>query len=101
MICPLPRWRERDPNGWGQKNFQSLGSGLWGAIPPVTVRGQCVVHSARHPKSFDHPYQNLLHTHCPLAGLSCFVAAGSGEVQAQIGRRGISFWGDSPGEEPV
>ena len=48
----------------------------------IAVHGQWVVHSAGHPKSFYHPYWDLLHHHHPLARLSHFMAAGSGETQA-------------------
>ena len=69
-----------NPNGWGQNSFQSIGSALWGAVPPSVVRGQRAVRSAGHPKSLYHPYRLLLHDHCPLAGLVEFVVAGSGEL---------------------
>ena len=82
----------------GQNSFESVGSALWGAIPPVAVHGQRGVQSAGCPKMFFHPYQSLLHDCCPLAGLSNFVAAGSGENRAQAGRRGIGFWGDASRE---
>ena len=65
---------------------------LWGAIPPVVVHGRRAVQSAGHPKVFFHPYRSLLHDRRPLAGLSDFVAAGSGESRAQAGRGGIGFW---------
>ena len=53
------------------------------------------MQSAGRSKVFFHPYQSLLHDHHPLAGLSDFVAAGSGESQAQAGRGGIGFRGDT------
>ena len=37
---PLPRCREVNPNGWGQNSFENVGTALWGAIPPIVVRGQ-------------------------------------------------------------
>ena len=76
---PLPRQREVNLNSWRQNSFESIGSAFWGTIPPVAAYGQQVVRSARHPKVFFHPYQLLLHDRRPLAGLSEFVAAGSGE----------------------
>ena len=94
---PLSRQREVNLNGWGQNSFESIGSALWGAVP-VAVRGQQAVQSAGCPKSFYHPYQSLLHDCHPLAGLSDFVAAGSSETQAQVGRRGIGFQGDASTE---
>ena len=98
ITCPLPRRREVNPNGWGQNSFKSIGTALWGAIPPTVVRGQQAVQSARHPKSFYHLYQSLLHDCHPLAGLSDFVAAGSGESRAQVRRGDIGFQGDASGE---
>ena len=92
---PLPRCSEVNPNGWGQDSFQSIGSALWGAVPPSAVCGQRAVCSAGHPKSLYHPYWSLLHDCRPLAGLVEFVAASSGELQAQAGRGGIGFLGDS------
>ena len=85
VVHPLPRQRERNLNGWGQESVENLGSALWHAILLVVVSGQWVVCSFRCPKSLYHPYQELLHTCHPLAGLSHFVAAGSGEFQAQTG----------------
>ena len=79
ITWPLPRRREVNPNGWGQNSFKSVGSALWGAIPSTVVRGQQAVRSAGRPKVFFHPYWSLLHDSHPLAGLSDFVAAGSGE----------------------
>ena len=93
---PLPRRAEVNPNGWGQDSFQSVGSALWGAVPPSVVRGQRAVRSAGRPKSLYHPYRLLLHERRPLAGLVEFVAAGTGELRAQAGRRGVGFQGDSP-----
>ena len=77
---PLPRHAEVNPNGWGQNSFQSIGSALWGAVPPSVVRSQRAVCSAGCPKSLYHPYQSLLHDHRPLAGFVEFVVAGSGEL---------------------
>ena len=37
---PLPRCREVHLNGWGQNSFKSVGTALWGAIPPTMVHGQ-------------------------------------------------------------
>ena len=91
---PLPRRREVNPNGWGQDSFESVGSALWGAVPHIAVRSQRAVRSAGHPKSFYHPYQ-VLHDCQPLARLSDFMVASSGETQAQAGRRGIGSWGDT------
>ena len=76
---PLPRRKEVNPNGWGQNSFKNVGMVLWGAIPPSMVHGQRAVQSAGCPKVFFHPYQSLLHDRHPLARLSDFVAAGSGE----------------------
>ena len=95
ITCPLPRQREVNPNGWGQNSFESIRLALWEAVPSVVVHGQRAVHSAGHPKSFYHPYQSLLHDCQPLARLSDFMAAGSGETQAQVGRRGAGFWENS------
>ena len=92
---PLPRCTAVNPNGWGQNSFQSVGSALWGTVPPSVVHGQRAVHSAGCPKSLYHPYQSLFHDCRPLAGLVEFVAAGLGELRAQVGRGGIGFWGDS------
>ena len=97
----LPRRSEVNPNSWGQDSFQSIGSVLWGTVPPSVVRGQRAVCSAGHPKSLYHPYRSLLHDRRPLAGLVEFVAAGSGELRAQAGRGGIGFWGDSSRESPA
>ena len=58
----------------------SIGSALWGAVPPVAVHSQQVVHSAGHPKLFYRLYWVLLHDRQLLAGLSIFVVAGSGEA---------------------
>ena len=95
---PLPRHREVHPNGWGQNSFESVGTALWGAIPSSVVRGQQAVQSAGRSKALFHPYRSLIHDHHPPAGLSDFVAAGSGENQAQAGRGGIGFRGDASGE---
>ena len=76
----LPRRTEVNPNGWGQNSFQSIGSALWGTVPPSMVHGQRAVRSAGHPKSLYHPYRSLFHDRRPLAGLVEFVAAGSGEL---------------------
>ena len=95
---PLPRCREINPKGWGQNSFENVGTALWGAVPPTMVHGQQAVQSVGLPKMFFHPYRSLLHDHCPLAGLSDFVAAGSGENRAQAGRGGIGFQGDTSGE---
>ena len=95
---PLPQRREVHPNGWGQNSFKSVGTALWGAIPPTMVHGQQAVQSARRPKVLFHPYWSLIHDHRPLARLSDFVAPGAGESQAQAGRGGIGFWGDTSGE---
>ena len=65
------------------------------------VRGPRAVRSAGHPKSLYHPYWSLLHERRPLAGLAEFMAAGSGELQAQAGRGGIGFRGDSSRESPA
>ena len=92
---PLPRCTKINPNGWGQNSFQSIGSALWGAVPLSVVRGQRAVCSAGRPKSLYHPYWSLLHGRRPLAGLVEFVAAGLGELRAQVGRGGIGFRGDS------
>ena len=83
------------PNSWGQNSFQSVGSALWGAVPPSVVHGQRAVCSAGRPKSLYHPYRSLLYDRHPLAGLIEFVAAGLGELRAQAGRGGIGFWGGS------
>ena len=77
---PLPRRTKVNPNSWGHDSFQSVGSALWGVVPPSVVRGQRAVHSAGRPKSLYHPYRLLLHDHHPLAGLVEFMAAGSGEL---------------------
>ena len=77
---PLPRRTEVNPNGWGQNSFQSVGSALWGAVPPSVVCGQRAVRSAGRPKSLYHPYRLLLHDRRPLARLIEFVVAGSGEL---------------------
>ena len=77
---PLPRRREVNLNGWGQNSLVSVGSALWGAVPPVVVCGQQAVCSSGCPKSFYHPYRDLLHDCHLLAGLSSFMAAGSGET---------------------
>ena len=98
---PLPRRTEVNPNGWGQNSFQSVGSALWNTVPPSVVRGQRAVHSAGCPKLLYHPYRSLLHEHRPLAGLAEFMAAGSGELRAQVGRGGIGFRGDSSQESPA
>ena len=95
---PLPRRREINLNGWGQNSFESIGMALWEAVPSSVVHGQQVVWSAGCPKALFHPYQSLIHDCHPLAGLLDFVAAGSGENQAQAGRGGIGFQGDASGE---
>ena len=85
---PLPRRTEVNPNSWGQNSFESVGSALWGAVPPSVVRGQRAVRSAGRPKSLYHPYRLLLHDRRPLAGLVEFVAASSGEKGRKVRKLG-------------